>query len=432
MEKLLDLRFVRENIPAVRRAIEIKGEQAALDDFLRLDTKRRELLQEVEELKHQRNVVSKDVGRLKKEGRDAAELVEKMRLVNERIKELDEEQRQIDTTMEEILLHIPNLPDPDVPVGTAEEDNKEVRRWGDVPQFDFSAKPHWELGEQLGILDFPRAGKITGSRFVLYRGEGARLERALINFMLDLHTSEHGYKEIFPPFLVHSRSMIGTGQLPKFAEDAFNVAGTEYWLIPTAEVPVTNLHREEILEKEQLPLYYVAYSACFRAEAGAHGRDTRGLIRQHQFNKVELVKFTLPEDSNEELEKLVNNAEKVLQLLGIPYRVMLMCTGDLGFAAAKKYDLEIWYPSYNAYREVSSCSNFRDFQARRAGIRFRPAPGAKAEFVHTLNGSGVAIGRTLAAVLENYQQEDGSVVIPEVLRPYFPKGHEGIIRPEQG
>jgi seryl-tRNA synthetase len=266
---------------------------------------------------------------------------------------------------------------------------------------------------------------------VLYRGEGARLERALINFMLDLHTSEHGYKEIFPPFLVHSRSMLGTGQLPKFAEDAFNVAGTEYWLIPTAEVPVTNLHREEILEKEQLPLYYVAYSACFRAEAGAHGRDTRGLIRQHQFNKVELVKFTLPEDSSEELEKLVNNAEKVLQLLGIPYRVMLMCTGDLGFAAAKKFDLEIWYPAYNAYREVSSCSNFRDFQARRAGIRFRPAPGARAEFVHTLNGSGVAIGRTLAAVLENYQQEDGSVVIPEVLRPYFPKDHEGIIRPEQ-
>ncbi len=427
---MLDLRFVRENIPAVRRAIETKGEQAALDDFLRLDTKRRDLLQEVEELKHQRNVVSKDVGRLKKEGRDAAELVEKMRLVNERIKELDEEQRQIDTTIEEILLDIPNLPDPEVPVGTTEEDNKEVRRWGNVPQFEFSARPHWELGEQLGILDFPRAGKITGSRFVFYRGEGARLERALINFMLDLHTSEHGYKEIFPPFLVHSRSMLGTGQLPKFADDAFNVAGTEYWLIPTAEVPVTNLHREEILEKEQLPLYYVAYSACFRAEAGAHGRDTRGLIRQHQFNKVELVKFTLPENSSEELEKLVNNAEKVLQLLGIPYRAMLMCTGDLGFAAAKKYDLEIWYPAYDAYREVSSCSNFRDFQARRAGIRFRPAPGSKTEFVHTLNGSGVAIGRTLAAILENYQQEDGSVIIPEVLRRYFPPNHEGIIRPE--
>jgi seryl-tRNA synthetase len=427
--KLLDVRFVRENIPAVRRAIEAKGEKAALDDFLLLDTKRRDLLQEVEKLKHQRNVVSKDVGRLKKEGRDATELVEKMRLVNERIKELDEEQKQIETAMEKILLHIPNLPDPEVPVGSTEEDNKEVRRWGDIPKFKFNARPHWELGERLGILDFPRAGKMTGSRFVLYKGEGARLERALINFMLDLHTSEHGYKEIFPPFLVHSRSMIGTGQLPKFAEDAFNVAGTEYWLIPTAEVPVTNMHREEILEKEQLPLYYVAYSACFRAEAGAHGRDTRGLIRQHQFNKVELVKFTTPEDSNAELEKLVGNAEKVLQFLGIPYRVMLMCTGDLGFAAAKKYDLEIWFPAYGAYREVSSCSNFRDFQARRAGIRFRPAPGVKTEFVHTLNGSGVAIGRTLAAILENYQQEDGSIVIPKALRPYFPPDHEGIIKP---
>lgn len=429
MVKLLDVRFVRENIPAVRRAIEAKGEKAALDDFLLLDTKRRDLLQEVEKLKHQRNVVSKDVGRLKKEGRDATELVEKMRLVNERIKELDEEQKQIETAMEKILLHIPNLPDPEVPVGSTEEDNKEVRRWGDIPKFKFNARPHWELGERLGILDFPRAGKMTGSRFVLYKGEGARLERALINFMLDLHTSEHGYKEIFPPFLVHSRSMIGTGQLPKFAEDAFNVAGTEYWLIPTAEVPVTNMHREEILEKEQLPLYYVAYSACFRAEAGAHGRDTRGLIRQHQFNKVELVKFTTPEDSNAELEKLVGNAEKVLQFLGIPYRVMLMCTGDLGFAAAKKYDLEIWFPAYGAYREVSSCSNFRDFQARRAGIRFRPAPGVKTEFVHTLNGSGVAIGRTLAAILENYQQEDGSIVIPKALRPYFPPDHEGIIKP---
>ncbi|HHT46608.1 MAG TPA: serine--tRNA ligase [Firmicutes bacterium] len=426
---MLDVRFVRENIPAVRRAIEAKGEKAALDDFLLLDTKRRDLLQEVEKLKHQRNVVSKDVGRLKKEGRDATELVEKMRLVNERIKELDEEQKQIETAMEKILLHIPNLPDPEVPVGSTEEDNKEVRRWGDIPKFKFNARPHWELGERLGILDFPRAGKMTGSRFVLYKGEGARLERALINFMLDLHTSEHGYKEIFPPFLVHSRSMIGTGQLPKFAEDAFNVAGTEYWLIPTAEVPVTNMHREEILEKEQLPLYYVAYSACFRAEAGAHGRDTRGLIRQHQFNKVELVKFTTPEDSNAELEKLVGNAEKVLQFLGIPYRVMLMCTGDLGFAAAKKYDLEIWFPAYGAYREVSSCSNFRDFQARRAGIRFRPAPGVKTEFVHTLNGSGVAIGRTLAAILENYQQEDGSIVIPKALRPYFPPDHEGIIKP---
>ncbi|RJX23504.1 MAG: serine--tRNA ligase [Dethiobacter sp.] len=429
---MLDLRFVRENTEAVRQAINAKGEKAALEEFLQLDMRRRDLLQEVEALKYQRNTVSREVGRLKKEGLDAEEFMGQMRNVNERIKTLDEELKEIEENLEKILLHIPNLPDPEVPVGSAEEDNVEVRRWGEAPQFAFSPRAHWEIGELSGILDFPRAGKITGSRFVLYQGEGARLERALINFMLDLHTGEHGYKEIFPPFLVHSQSMVGTGQFPKFAEDAFNVAGTEYWLIPTAEVPVTNMHREEILPAEQLPLYYVAYSACFRAEAGAHGRDTRGLIRQHQFNKVELVKFTLPQNSNEELEKLVNNAEKVLQLLGIPYRVVLMCTGDLGFAAAKKYDLEIWFPAYGAYREVSSCSNFRDFQARRAGIRFRPAPGAKAEFVHTLNGSGVAIGRTLAAILENYQQADGSVVIPEVLRPYFPPSHEGIIRPAQG
>lgn len=445
---MLDQRFIRENTEAVRQAISAKGEKAALEEFLQLDMRRRDLLQEVETLKHQRNTVSREVGLLKKGGPVGKELLEKynlkeddgldhlqeelvkkMRQVNERIKVLDEELKDIDAGLEKILLHIPNLPDPEVPVGSTEEDNVEVRRWGEVPQFAFTPRAHWEIGELLGILDFPRAGKITGSRFVLYQGEGARLERALINFMLDLHTSQHGYKEIFPPFMVNSQSMVGTGQLPKFAEDAFNVAGTDYWLIPTAEVPVTNMHREEIIPAEQLPLYYVGYSACFRAEAGAHGRDTRGLIRQHQFNKVELVKFTLPQDSDEELEKLVNDAEKVLQLLGIPYRVMLMCTGDLGFAAAKKYDIEIWYPAYGAYREVSSCSNFRDFQARRAGIRYRPAKGAKAEFVHTLNGSGVAIGRTLAAVLENYQQADGSVIIPEVLRRYFPPSHEGIIYP---
>jgi len=351
-----------------------------------------------------------------------------MQLVNERIKSIDEKNKEIEISLEKILLHIPNLPDSEVPVGSDEEDNMEVRRFGNIPEFDFEPRAHWDIGELLGILDFPRAGKITGSRFVLYQGLGARLERALINFMLDLHTSEHGYKEIFPPFLVNSQSMVGTGQLPKFAEDAFHVEGTDYWLIPTAEVPVTNMYRDEILDGKQLPLYYVGYSACFRAEAGAHGRDTRGLIRQHQFNKVELVKFTAPDDSNEELEKLVANAERVLQLLEIPYRVMLMCTGDLGFAAAKKYDLEIWFPSYGAYREVSSCSNFRDFQSRRAGIRFRPAPGVKSEFVHTLNGSGVAIGRTLAAILENYQQADGSVIIPQALRPYFPSSSEGMIR----
>lgn len=446
---MLDPRFVRENMEIVRQAVAARGEQAALEEFVLLDTKRRDLLQEAETLKHRRNTVSREVGRLKKESRAGQgfpekrqpevagetdlqtrekELVKEMREVNERIRALDEELKETETSLEKILLQIPNMPDPEVPAGLTEEENLEVRRWGEPPVFSFTPQAHWDIGEFLGILDFPRAGKITGSRFVLYQGEGARLERALINFMLDLHTGEHGYKEIFPPFLVNSQSMVGTGQLPKFAEDAFNVAGTDYWLIPTAEVPVTNMHREEIISAEQLPLYYVGYSACFRAEAGAHGRDTRGLIRQHQFNKVELVKFTLPGNSNEELEKLVNNAEKVLQLLGIPYRVMLMCTGDLGFAAAKKYDLEIWFPAYGAYREVSSCSNFRDFQARRAGIRYRPAAGAKTEYVHTLNGSGVAIGRTLAAILENYQQADGSVIVPEVLRPYYPPSHPGVIQ----
>lgn len=429
---MLDMRFVRENPEVVRQAIAAKGEKAALEEFLDKEKQRRELLQEVEVFKHRRNTVSREIGRRKREGEDAAELIEQMQAVNERIKELDGKQKEVEAYLDKILLHLPNIPEPDVPVGTTEEDNLEVRRWGEVPRFDFTPQAHWDLGEDLGILDFPRAGKTTGSRFVFYRGLGAKLERALINFMLDLHTAEHGYKEIFPPFLVHEQSMIGTGQLPKFAEDAFHVAGTDYWLIPTAEVPVTNLHREEILAAAQLPLYYVAYSACFRSEAGAHGRDTRGLIRQHQFNKVELVKFTTPQDSADELEKLVNDAEKVLQLLGLPYRVMLMCTGDLGFAAARKYDLELWFPSYDTYREVSSCSNFHDFQARRAGIRYRPAPRARAEYVHTINGSGVAIGRTLAAVLENYQQADGSVVIPQVLRPYFPPEHEGIIRPDAG
>ncbi len=426
---MLDLKFVREHLAAVEEAAVAKGEKVDLGDFIALDNGRRALLQEVEKLKNRRNTVSREIGLLRQKGADAAALMEEMRLANERIKELDEELKKIEAEMQRLLLFIPNLPDPDVPPGTSEEHNVEVRRFGRPPAFPFTPRAHWDLGANLKILDFPAAGKITGTRFVLYRGEGARLERALINFMLDLHTAEHGYTEIFPPFMVNSQSMQGTGQLPKFAADAFRVKDTDYWLIPTAEVPVTNLHREEILEQEQLPLYYVAYSACFRAEAGAHGRDTRGLIRQHQFNKVELVKFTTPETSGAELEKLVQDAERVLQLLELPYRVMLMCSGELGFAAAKKYDLELWFPAYGAYREVSSCSNFRDFQARRAGIRYRPAPGAKTEFVHTLNGSGVAIGRTLAAILENYQQADGSVVIPRALRPYFPASHPGVIRP---
>ena len=416
---MLDLKFVRENPQIVREAIALKSEPADLDRLLELDRERRRLLQKTEELKQLRNQVSREIGRARTDPAAVQQKKEEMRRVSTRIKEFDDGLRRFDEEMEEIALRLPNIPDPAVPPGKDEADNKEIRAWGTPPEFSFTPQPHWDLGEALGILDFPRAGKIAGSRFALYCGDGARLERALINFMLDLHTGEHGYREIFPPFLVNSGSMTGTGQLPKFAEDAFKIEGADYYLIPTAEVPVTNLHRDEILDAAQLPLRYVAYSACFRSEAGAHGRDTRGLIRQHQFNKVELFKFVAPEESSQELESLTADAEKVLQLLGLPYRVMLMCSGDLGFAAAKKYDLEVWLPSAGTYREISSCSNFTDFQARRAGIRYRPAPGQKAQFLHTLNGSGVAIGRTVAAILENYQQEDGSVILPEVLRPYF-------------
>jgi seryl-tRNA synthetase len=416
---MLDLRFIREHPQTVREAIVKKNEPADLDRLLELDHDRRRLLQQTEELKQLRNRVSREIGLAKGDPAEAEQKKKEMRRVSAQIKDLDEELRRFDLEMEQIMLRLPNIPDPAVPTGDDEADNREVRSWGRRPEFAFAPQPHWDIGESLGILDFPRAGKIAGSRFALYCGDGARLERALINFMLDLHTGEHGYREIFPPFLVNSGSMTGTGQLPKFAEDAFKIEGADYYLIPTAEVPVTNLHRDEILDAALLPLRYVAYSACFRAEAGAHGRDTRGLIRQHQFNKVELVKFVLPENSPAELESLTADAERVLQLLGLPYRVMLMCSGDLGFAAAKKYDLEVWLPSAGTYREISSCSNFTDFQARRAGIRYRPAPGQKAQFLHTLNGSGVAIGRTVAAILENYQQEDGSVILPEVLRSYF-------------
>ncbi|MFO8192946.1 MAG: serine--tRNA ligase [Bacillota bacterium] len=416
---MLDLKFVRENPETIRQAMEMKNEIGDLDGVLALDSERRDLLKEAEELKQLRNRVSKEIGQAGADSEAAQKKKEEMKEVAAKIKTLDEQLRQVDSNMELLLLGLPNIPDPVVPPGKDESDNVVVRRWGEIPQFSFEPLAHWDIGTNLDILDFPRAGKITGSRFALYYGAGARLERALINFMLDLHTAEHGYREVFPPFMVNTASMTGTGQLPKFAEDAFRVEGTDYYLIPTAEVPVTNLHRDEILEEEQLPICYVAYSACFRAEAGAHGRDTRGLIRQHQFNKVELVKFVRPEDSDDELEKLTNDAEKVLQLLGLPYRVMLMCAGDLGFAPAKKYDLEVWLPAYDTYREISSCSNFHDFQARRAGIRYRPSAGKKTRFVHTLNGSGVAVGRTVAAILENYQQEDGSVIIPEVLRPYF-------------
>ncbi len=416
---MLDLKFVRDNPELVRQAMQLKGEAGDLEGLLSKDVERRNLLKEAEELKQIRNRVSKEIGQSGGDSNSVEAKKAEMREVSAKIKELDEKLRRLEGSMEQLLLELPNLPDPVVPRGSDESDNVEVRSWGQHPEFDYPPQAHWDIGAKLDIIDFARAGKITGSRFALYYGAGARLERALFNFMLDLHTTEHGYREVFPPFLVNAASMTGTGQLPKFAEDAFRIEGTDLYLIPTAEVPVTNLHRDEILDAGKLPLYYCAYSACFRAEAGAHGRDTRGLIRQHQFNKVELVKFTRPEDSMDELESLTRDVEKVLQLLGLPYRVMLMCSGDLGFAPAKKYDLEVWLPAAETYREISSCSNFTDFQARRAGIRYRPENGKKAHFVHTLNGSGVAIGRTVAAILENYQQEDGSVVIPEVLRPYF-------------
>ncbi|SHM78197.1 seryl-tRNA synthetase [Caldanaerovirga acetigignens] len=417
---MLDIKMIRSNPEEVKRALEKRGTQANLEEFLKLDEERRSLLVEVEQLKGLRNRESEEIARRKKQGEPADDLIEKMREVSGKIKEMDERVKKIEERLEQLLLMIPNIPDESVPVGESDADNVEVRRWGELRKFDFDPKPHWELGEALGILDFERAAKITGSRFVVYKGAGARLERALINFMLDLHIEKHGYREIFPPFIVNRASMTGTGQLPKFEEEAFKLYNnTDYFLIPTAEVPVTNLHRDEILEKDDLPIYYVAYSGCFRAEAGSAGRDTRGIIRQHQFNKVELVKFAEPDKSMEELEKLTKDAEEVLQLLGLPYRVVALCTGDLGFASAKTYDIEVWMPSYNRYVEISSCSNFKDYQARRANIRYRPEKGAKPQYVHTLNGSGLAVGRTTAAILENFQQPDGSVVIPEVLRPYM-------------
>jgi len=417
---MIDLKFVRKNPDLVKEGLRKRNSSTEIiDKFLEVDEVRRQKIAFVEQMKNERNTVSEEIGRLKKAGQKAEEKVLKMRAASQKIKEVDEEVRGIEEELAQLLLAIPNLPHQSVPVGTDESANREERRWGTPPEFTFQPQPHWDLGEQLAILDFERAAKVTGARFVFYKGWGARLERALINFMLDVHTGEHGYQELLPPFMVNRESMTGTGQLPKFAEDMFHLENTEYFLIPTAEVPVTNFYREEILAEEQLPLYHVAYSPCFRAEAGAHGRDTRGLIRQHQFNKVEMVKFCHPTTSYEELEKLTANAERILQLLELPYRVMTLSSGDLGFSAAKTYDLEVWLPSAGMYREISSCSNFEDFQARRANIRFRPRGGGKPEFVHTLNGSGLAVGRTVAAVLENYQEEDGSVRIPKVLQPYL-------------
>lgn len=417
---MLDLKLVRNNPDIVKDAVAKRGDAVDIDNFLKLEAQRRELLAEVEQLKNQRNTVSQEIGRLKQQGINANDKILEMRDVSQKIKELDGQVSQLDSQIYDFMLTIPNIPHESVPVGKSEDDNVEVRRWGEPTEFEFEPLAHWDLGESLDILDFNTASKITGSRFALYRGAGARLERAIISFMLDVHTQEHGYTEILPPYIVNRDSMTGTGQLPKFEEDAFKLYNnTDYFLIPTAEVPVTNIFRQEIIDGRKMPVYYVAYSACFRSEAGSHGRDTRGLIRQHQFNKVELVKFVQPETSYEELDKLVNNAERILQLLELPYRVVLMCTADLGFTAAKKFDIEVWMPSYNRYVEISSCSNFEDFQARRADIKYRPEPGAKARFVHTLNGSGLAVGRTLAAILENYQQPDGSVKIPEALRQYM-------------
>jgi len=416
---MLDLKFVRKNPDVVQKALVKRGLDLTLNEFLDIDKKRRKMLFQVEQLKNKRNVVSEKIGQMKKSGQTVDELVAEMREVSREIKQFDEEIRLLDEKIYALLLNIPNIPDESVPEGKSDEDNVEVRRVGEPREFDFEPRPHWDVGEALDIIDFERAGKVTGARFSFYKGAGARLERALINFMLDLHTTEHGYVEVFPPFLVNRGSMIGTGQLPKFAEDMFKVEDADYFLIPTAEVPVTNIYRGEILDGAKLPIYHCAYSACFRAEAGAAGRDTRGLIRQHQFNKVELVKFAHPGNSYEELEKLVDNAEEVLKRLGLPYRVVNLCAGDLGFSAAKTYDLEVWMPSYQGYKEISSCSNFVDYQARRANIKFRPEGGGKAEYVHTLNGSGLAVGRTVAAILENYQEKDGTVIIPEILRPYM-------------
>lgn len=417
---MLDIKLLRSDIEQVRQAL--KNRNASLVDiegFEELDIRRRERLQETESLKNRRNVVSQQVAQLKKSGEDASGIIAEMKQVSDRIKQLDEEIRDLEEQLQQILLTIPNIPHDSVPVGESEDENREVRVWGEQPKFDFEPLAHWDIASELDILDFERAGKVTGSRFVFYKGLGARLERALIQFMMDLHSEEHGYTEMLPPLMVNRASLTGTGQLPKFEDDVFKVADGDYFMIPTAEVPVTNYHRDEILDISDLPKYYVAYSPCFRSEAGAAGRDTRGIIRQHQFNKVELVKFVQPERSYEELETLTEHAEKVLQLLGLPYRVVELCTGDLGFSAAKTYDIEVWLPSQQTYREISSCSNFEDFQARRTNIRFRRERGAKPEFVHTLNGSGLAVGRTVAAILENGQQEDGSVVIPEVLRPYM-------------
>ena len=417
---MLDLRLIRTQPDTVREALARRGHvPESLDELLAADEERRRVLVEVEALRAQRNVVSEQISQLKRQKQDANEQIVAMREVSDRIKQLDEQVKAVDERVEALLLHLPNLPHPSVPAGKDESENPEVGRWGEPRQFDFEAKPHWEIGEALRIIEFERATKISGSRFYVLRGAGSRLERSLISFMLDLHTREHGYTEIWPPVLINRESMIGTGQVPKFEFDMYRIEGEEMFLAPTAEVPVTNLHRDEILDPDQLPIYYASYTPCFRKEAGAAGRDTRGMIRVHQFDKVELVLIVRPEESYEALERLRSHAEKVLQLLELPYRTLEMCTGDLGEKGTKQYDPEVWMPAQNRFVEISSCSNFEAYQARRANIRFRPEKGARPEFAHTLNGSGLAVGRTLAAILENYQEADGSVTVPEVLRPYM-------------
>ncbi|MGB3364447.1 MAG: serine--tRNA ligase [Thermodesulfobacteriota bacterium] len=418
---MLDSKLIEENMLEVKRKLDSRGAKVDYDQFRALDLGRKEIIKKVEELERERNVGSKKMGELMREGKkeEAGVLQEEMKEISSKIKNFGELRTKAEDEFRNFMLMIPNVPNDSVPIGKNEEDNVEIRKWGEPREFDFTPKDHIEIGRDLDILDLDRAAKITGARFALYKGLGARLERALINFMLDLHTNDNGYTEVLPPFMANTDSFIGTGNLPKFEEDLFKIQDSNFYLIPTAEVPVTNIHRDEILKEEDLPIKYVAYTPCFRSEAGSYGKDVKGIIRQHQFNKVELVKFSTPEKSYEEHESLTQNAERILQLLGLPYRVVVLCTGDMGFSSAKTYDLEVWVPSENTYREISSCSNFEDFQARRASIRYRPKEGGKTKLVHTLNGSGLAVGRTFLGILENYQQSDGSVTIPEVLVPYM-------------
>ncbi len=416
---MLDMKFVRDNLDVVRAMLKNRNNSLNLDGFAELEKKRRDILNEADTLKNQKNSTSKKIGELRKAGEDTEKISAEVRELGKKISALDNELREVEEKLREFLLSIPNMPADDVPIGVDDSQNPEIRRWGTPRKFEFEPKAHWDIGDALKILDFDRASKVTGARFTFYRGLGARLERACINFMMDLHANKHGYTEMLAPYIVNKNSMIGTGQLPKFAEDMFKLEGMDYYLVPTAEVPTTNYHRDEILSAENLPEYFSCYTACFRAEAGAAGRDTRGLIRQHQFNKVELIKFTKPEESWAELESMVAAAEDVLKILEIPYRVVLLCTGDMSFTSAKTYDIEVWMPAQNKYREISSCSNCTDYQARRANIKFKRDNKSKPEFVHTLNGSGIAVGRTVAAILENYQQADGTVTIPKALIPYM-------------